>query len=103
MNNIPVKIFINNKFEKKESYNEIYTLYDLLDKLSLDYNEIDFGKPIENEHSFTFICSLPETYTKLIQDYLNENGSTVQYKRNTPFNVVLKENKNKIHIKFKKI
>lgn len=86
-----------------DHYDEIYTLYDIFNKTSLDYDKIDFGKPVENEHSFTFICSLPESYFSTLETYLTENGPTIQCKRNKPFNISLKVNKNKTHIKFKKI
>lgn len=86
-----------------DHYDEIYTLYDLLDKIELDYDKIDFGRPVENEQSFTFICSLPESYYDMLNSYITENGPTIQCKRNKPFNVSIKINKSKTQIKFKKI
>lgn len=86
-----------------DHYDEIYTLYDLFNKTSLDYDKIEFGKPVENAHSFTFICRLPESYFSILEAYFVDNGSTIQCKRNKPFSVSLKTNNDKTHIKFKKI
>lgn len=87
-----------------DHYDEIYSLYDLFNKTSLDYDKIEFWKPVENEHSFTFICSLPDNYFKTLEEYLKDNNSIIKYKRNKPFSLSLKINKDgKTHIKFKKV
>lgn len=86
-----------------DHYDEIYSLYDLFKKTSLDYDKIEFWKPVENEQSFTFICSLPDDYFKILEEYLEDNKSVIQYKRNKPFKIALKIGKDeKVHIKFKK-
>lgn len=87
-----------------DHYDEIYTLYTLLNKASLNYNDIEFRKPSSKDTSFIFICNLSDEYYNKLNDFLSSvPGGTIQYMRNKPFNVSLKKMKNNIHIKFKKI
>lgn len=86
-----------------DHYDEIYTLYDLLNKASLNYFDIEFSKPIEKDESFIFVCNMPLEYSDSLKQYLIDNGNIIKCMRNKPFNVYMKDNKSIIHIKFKKM
>ena len=85
-----------------DHYDEIYTLYDIIKKASLDYENISFYKPIEHEKSFVFVCDLNNQYFDILSDYLNENKNRIKCTRNKEFEISIKFVKdNKTHIKFK--
>lgn len=87
-----------------DHYDEIYTLYDLLNKTSLDYVDIDFYKPIEKDESFIFTCSMSHDYFESLNTYLEKNKNIIKCMRNKPFRVSIKLiNDTDTHIKFKKI
>lgn len=84
-----------------DHYDEIYTLYNLLDRASLHYVDIKFDKPIVESDKFTFVCRLSDCdYTKL-KDFIKSNDNNVKFMRNRTFNVTLNKNKNDIYIIFK--
>lgn len=87
-----------------DHYDEIYTLYDLLKKASIDYNNIEFSKPIAKDSSFIFICELADKDYKKIDKFLTNIDCKFKCMRNKPFSISISKSKNNnTHINFKKI
>lgn len=81
-------------------YDEVYTLFSLLNDAAIDYHDIDFDKPEEKDKSFVFLFSLKNKYLKKLESHLNENN-TISYMRNKTFNVVLNKDNDNISLRFK--
>lgn len=88
-----------------DHYNEIYTLYKLLEVAGIDYNDIDFNKPQENGNGvFVFLCVFkkPSDISSL-SAFLKNNDSKVKYKRNTQFSISIKEYPRYTSIRFTRV
>ena len=83
-----------------DHYDEIYTLYTLLNKASLNYIDIDFEKPVCDEDKFSFVCRLSKSDYKKIDNFLSENKN-LKCMRNKGFMVSLDKNKALTYINFK--
>ena len=83
-----------------DHYDEIYSLYNLLQEASLNYTEINFLKPICKNGTFIFVCDMSDDYISTLNDVLQDRKFIVSYMRNSKFNVDIAYNKN-THIKFK--
>ena len=81
-------------------YDEVYSLFSLLDDAAIDYHDINFDKPIEKDDSFVFLFNLKKKDLKKLKSYLNENN-IISYLRNKKFIVVLNENDDNISLRFK--
>ncbi len=85
-----------------DHYDEIYTLYTIFDKTSIDYSNIEFKEPLERNSSFIFKCTLSDKYYDKLNEYFNANN-IIKYMRSKSFNVSIKKEDNVIEIKFKTI
>lgn len=83
-----------------DHYDEVYSLFSLLNDAAIDYHNIEFDKPIEKDDSFVFLFTLKNKYLKKLAKYLEEN-TVFTYLRNKTFNVVLTENDDNISLRFK--
>ena len=84
-----------------DHYDEIYSLYNLLQEASLNYNNIDFLKPTCKNDTFIFICDMSDEYYNALSDIIQKRNYIVSFMRNSKFKVNIDCKKN-IHIKFKK-
>lgn len=86
-----------------DHYDEIYSLFSLLEDAAVDYHDLKFNKPKEKDDSFIFLFSSKKKKNiKLITAYLEENSNIVSYLRNKSYSVVLSENSDSVSLKFKK-
>lgn len=85
-----------------DHYDEIYALYDLFNKTSLNYMDIDFEKPISKDRSFIFICNKNIEYFDPLIQYLRKINNTFTCMRNKTFSVSITNDKDFVHIEFKK-
>ena len=83
-------------------YDEIYSLFSLLEDAAIDYHEIYFDKPIEKDDSFIFLFNLKNKYSKKLKSWLENNNNIIAYMRNKSFNVILKETNDSSSLVFKK-
>lgn len=85
-----------------DHYNEIYTLYGLLESLKIDYNNIRFMKPKDHKESFVFLCefNIPSDKDK-ITAYLADHANKIQFMRKNPYLVFIKDQNDCTNIKFK--
>ena len=57
-----------------DHYDEIYTLYTLLEKLSINYRDITFDRPKEKDGSFIFLCSASDDIYNKLLDFLKAHN-----------------------------
>lgn len=72
-------------------YDEIYTLYTILKESKIQYNDIQFDNPIENDASFIFICDLKGNNFDKLNKYIEKNDSIICCMRVKTFNIELIE------------
>ena len=82
-------------------YDEIYSLFSLLKDAAIDYHDMDFSKPKEEDDSFIFLFDLKDKYLKKLSSYIEENA-VISYMRNKSFNVILRETNDSFSLVFKK-
>lgn len=90
-----------NLFEKyiPDHYDQVYSLFSLLQDAAIDYRKIDFDKPMEKDDSFVFLFTLKEKHYQKLESYLKEN-SVIKYLRNKSFNVVLTQTDDNASLRF---
>lgn len=82
-------------------YDEIYTLYTLLDETNINYNNITFLQPICGDH-FTFICKMKKNDIIKLYNFLKDDHK-IKYLRNKEFNVYVESTDDMTEIIFKRI
>lgn len=65
-------------------YPEIYTLYSILQDASIDYKNIDFYEPIEEDNSFIFLCNFDNNDVQILESFLEKNDYKFKYLRKSP-------------------
>lgn len=67
-------------------YDEIYSLYTLLIKSNVNYKDIDFDEPSENDGSFKIKFTCKENVFNKIFKFINKN-KVIKYLRDCSFEV----------------
>ena len=74
-----------------DHYDKIYTLYNILSCASIDYKNINFFEPTEEDDSFIFLCEFTKSGDcEIFENYIN-NNSQFRILRNSPLYTVKTE------------
>ena len=83
-------------------YDEIYTLYTLLRKSDIDYNNISFLEPINDDNKFIFVCNMSKKDMSILSNFLKDSNK-VKYMRKKSFYVTVSMDTDLTNIIFEKI
>ena len=74
-----------------DHYDKIYTLYNILSCASIDYKNINFFEPTEEDDSFIFLCKFTKSGDcEIFENFIN-NNSQFRILRNSPLYTVKTE------------
>lgn len=89
-------------------YDEIYSLYNILDKCKVKYKNIKFIKMVDDNNSFSFVCNMSDDDYDKISKYSKDNNRLLRdARKRLPepmyfiFDVIRDEDDN-IHIQFER-
>ena len=86
-----------------DHYDEIYTLYTLLKESNIDYSDIEFKEPLEENSKFSFRCQCKKSdIIDFLQSFLNKNVE-IKYMRKHAYTIDCIRDENDIILTFNRI
>ena len=86
-----------------DHYDEIYTLYTLLKESNIDYSDIEFKEPLEENSKFSFRCQCKNSdIIDFLQSFLNKNVE-IKYMRKHAYTIDCIRDENDIILTFNRI